>query len=183
MAFAHAVIFPASQSYFLTVQFRLLIAPGLMFTVSSLPCHSSPPDEHEGYKTRVIILGWSVHVSDQLLETKPDKTELALKLCSKNNCKIVVDRVPASSGQESCRRFPSGSLLNIPIERPPRENIIPARQWLIDQWSPTGIGSLRRIFQCRDLSQRSQNGCRCSRCTSWRTPIITFTSPMTIRKF
>lgn len=106
------------------VQFRLLIA-GL--TLLILPCHSCA-DEHEGYKTR-DILGWSVHVSDQLLETKPEKTEVALKLFEEQ-LQNIVDRVPAQVVKK-LQTVPVWFSPQYPNKRPSGE-YHPGKKWLID---------------------------------------------------
>ena len=49
-------------------------------------------DEHEGYKTRKV-LGWTVHVSEELLNKMPEKTEIAMKLFEEQLQKVV-ERVP-----------------------------------------------------------------------------------------
>lgn len=106
------------------VQFRLLIA-GL--TLLILPCHSCT-DEHEGYKTR-DILGWSVQVSDQLLETKPEKTEVALKLFEEQ-LQNIVDRVPAQVVKK-LQTVPVWFSPQYPNKRPSGE-YHPGKKWLID---------------------------------------------------
>ncbi|MDB4680074.1 MAG: hypothetical protein P8M30_16700 [Planctomycetaceae bacterium] len=85
-------------------------------------------DEHEGYKTR-DILGWNVHVSEELLKEMPEKTKVAMKLFEEQLQKVV-DRVP-SQIVKKLQTVPIWFSPQYPNKGPSGE-YHPGKQWLID---------------------------------------------------
>lgn len=83
--------------------------------------------EVEGY-TPQMMAGWTVYVSDELRDQRPEETKRALELL-KGQCRKVINVVPASAVSELQKvrlwvSLPTG-------DRRPRAEFHPSKDWLI----------------------------------------------------
>jgi dipeptidyl-peptidase-4 len=84
--------------------------------------------EHEGYETREI-LGWTIHVSEKLLEDKSKETATAMKLFEEQLQKIV-DRVPP----QVVKKLQKVPIWFSPVypDSGPKGEYHPGKKWLLD---------------------------------------------------
>jgi len=103
---------------------------------------TSSADEHDGYQTRKV-LGWTIHVSEELLKEMPDKTETAITLFQEQLQKIV-DRVPPQVVTK-LRTVPIWFSPQYPDKRPTGE-YHPGKKWLLDN------GRRPELHRCVEFS-------------------------------
>lgn len=82
----------------------------------------------EGYSSQVVE-GWTVYVSDELRDQRPEETKRAMELL-KGQCRKVINVVPVATVSELQKvrlwvSLPAG-------ERRPRAEFHPSKDWLID---------------------------------------------------
>ncbi|MBD3671973.1 MAG: hypothetical protein HUJ26_00480 [Planctomycetaceae bacterium] len=125
---------PRSSSNYLTVI--------LIVSASALPSFA---DEHEGYQTRKV-LGWTIHVSEELLNNQAEKTETALKLFQEQLQKVV-DRVPPQVVKK-LKTVPIWFSPKYPDRRPTGE-YHPGKDWLLEN------GRRPELHRCVEFSNVS----------------------------
>jgi len=101
--------------------------------------------EPEGYETR-RMLGWTVHVSEKLLQEQPQETAAALKLFAEQLQKIV-DRVPP----QVVKKLQTVPIWFSPVYEGtgPKGEYHPGKEWLLDN------GRRPELYRCVEFTNVS----------------------------